>query len=584
MSPQPTAAASIVPAPRALLTVLTLLAFANAIPNGFVGIDHWQVESGGLIADSWAGLLHSLRAPLGAMPGWEGVAPYARPLVVAAFSVVHWWCDAQPIAFHATLVLLHWLAVLLAYTLLRDLAVDRTSTFLATAVFAVHPVQAAAVSWISGIADPLFAVFFLLALRLHLAADVRPQQSLLLRFGAVVSFAAALGAKETAAIFPLLLVAVYLCFPSRLPATAARQRARMLAKTTAPYLLVLAVDVVYRFSVLKTSAVGAAFGAMPLAIRMCTAPRLLLSYLTLPLRFPSLTVCDDYALSVTWDVASIVATVAVVAMVASVVSWWRSRPVVAFGLVWTVVLLLPVLNIVPILHYRADRFFYLPLLGWSLCVVELLRAVFVRYRHPQELLLASGGIVLLLLVALTVRRNALFTDDVTLFESTLTVSPDCREARTALGDAYLRSGRNADAVEQYERARISQPDRAAYVVMPKVFINLGMAHLARRDYVAAEAAFREAHDLQPGLLHPVFGLGIANLGLGRISEGVTWLEQAYAHDASDPDIVFNLALGYDRLSRSADAVALYRRYLDIAPQGRARALALTRIQVLSRTP
>ena len=107
-----------------------------------------------------------------------------------------------------------------------------------------------------------------------------------------------------------------------------------------------------------------------------------------------------------------------------------------------------------------------------------------------------------------------------------------------------------------------------------------MAHLARADYAAADAAFGEAHAQQPELLHPLFGLGIANLGLGRVAAAVTWLEQAHDRAPDDPDVVLNLALGYDRLGRPSDALPLYHRYLDVAPRGRERALAEERIRSL----
>jgi len=116
-----------------------------------------------------------------------------------------------------------------------------------------------------------------------------------------------------------------------------------------------------------------------------------------------------------------------------------------------------------------------------------------------------------------------------------------------------------------------------------VLINLGMAELGRGEYLAAESAFSEAHRLQPHLLHPLFGLGIANLGLGRVETAAGWLEQAYAIAPDDPDVVLNLALSYDRLGRGAEALDMYRRYLDHAPQGQARIHAEQRVRVLSPT-
>ena len=136
----------------------------------------------------------------------------------------------------------------------------------------------------------------------------------------------------------------------------------------------------------------------------------------------------------------------------------------------------------------------------------------------------------------------------------------------------------------YEHALVSQPDRASYVVVPKVFINLGMAQLARGNYAAALTAFTQAHQLQPGLLHPLFGLGVANLALGQTQAAVGWLEQAYALDPNEPDVVFNLALADDRLGRGQEARRLYRHYLGIAPNGRTRRLAEERLQRLPASP
>jgi Flp pilus assembly protein TadD len=572
--------------PPTLLAVMTAAAFANAVPNGFVWIDHWQVESGGLIASSLAQLWAAFHQPLGVIPGWDGPAPYARPLVIAVLSLVHAVASLDPAAYHLVLVALHLANALLAYSILLVLSAAPAAAFFTAAIFALHPLQTAAVSWVSGIADPLCALFVLLAFRLQLAASQRPARGLLLRLGAVLSFALALGAKETALVFPALLAAAYFLFP----AVALRRYSRPLRKDVVallPFILLVAADFGYRSLVLGASALGGGFGQIPLAVRLWTAPRLVVSYLTLPLRFRAFTICDDYALSTGPDAMSLAAACAIAALLAGVALCWRRWPQLSFAVLWLLATLLPGLNLVPILHYRADRFFYLPLIGWSLAAVTLVRGLLdltsktasTRFRRVAA---GAGLAVLVLLGFLTVRRNALFANDRTLFEATVRVSPLCREAHTALGDAYLRAGRNGDAVAQYHLALAAQPGRASYVVLPKVFINLGMAQLLRHDYAAAEEAFRQAHQLQPHLLHPLFGLGISNLALGRVGSGVRWLEQAYEHDPTDPDVSFNLALGYDRLGRAGEASAMYHHYLDAAPRGRARGLAEERLRVLGQ--
>ena len=610
-------------APPTLLAAVTAAAFANAVPNGFVWIDHWQVQSGGLIAHSLAELWSAFHQPLGSIPGWDGPAPYARPMVIAVLSLIHAAAGLDPAAYHLVLVGMHVANVLLAYSILLTLTAAPATAFFTAAIFGLHPLQTAAVSWISGIADPLFTLFVLLAFRLQLAASHGAVRALPLRVGAVLSFALALGAKETAMVFPALLAAAYFLFPGTAPIRSAALRdgpermgpphgernaflestaqpltlrsrrfsggvSKGVFSAVAPFVALVAADFAYRHLVLGSGALGGGFGRIPLAVRLWTAPRLLVSYLTLPLRFSAITVCDDFALSTGFDPPSLAAAGVITILLFGLVVSLRRWPQLAFAGLWMLISLLPGLNLVPILHYRADRFFYLPLIGWALAVVTIVQAVVDAISEPgspsrfRRATAVAGSAVLVLLGFLTVRRNTLFADDRTLFEATVRVSPFCREAHTTLADAYLRAGRNDDAIAQYQLALTAQPDRASYVVLPKVLINLGMAQLARRDYAAAEEAFEQAHQLQPGLLHPLFGLGIANLALGRVAAAVSWLERAYALDATDPDVTFNLALGYDRLGRAAEAAAMYQHYLDITPHGRARALAESRLRALPR--
>src|SRR5207244_2815236 len=122
------------------------------------------------------------------------------------------------------------------------------------------------------------------------------------RLGALLSFACALGAKETAMVFPFLLIATYVLFPSTLStASSATAGAVAGARAVTPFLILLGADVLYRMVVLQHAALGAGLGTIPLGVRLLTTPRLVLSYITLPLRAGALTVCDDYGLSIGWN-------------------------------------------------------------------------------------------------------------------------------------------------------------------------------------------------------------------------------------------------------------------------------------------
>ncbi|MBI3783840.1 MAG: tetratricopeptide repeat protein [Deltaproteobacteria bacterium] len=566
--------------PYVALASLALAAFATTLDNGFVWIDHWQIESGGLIARSWPELAQAVLQPLGSMEGWREAAPYTRPTVIVVLSLVNLLAGISAPAYHALCVGLHVANTALVYSLLGALGAVPVVAWFSAAIFAVHPLQTAAVSWISGIADPLGAFFLLVAWRFEVAGR-RGGRRLRYYGAAALSFALALGAKETAAVLPLLIAAAYLCVPTNLRS---EKRWSAALRSVWPFLLVLAAVFAYRCLVLSGAALGVQGPAFPLRVRLQTLSRLLVDYLLLPLRFAALTTCDDFRVSLTWTAEDTLATAALGAL--TLVVYWLRRHLrqLPFAVVCMTICLLPALNLVPILHYRADRFFYLPMMGWSLGVVATVHYVLARSPRLRRIGVALAVAATVALLVSTVRRNRLFHDDLTLFEQVVQVSPHCREAHTTLGDAYLHAGRSADAAAHYESALVGESDRASYVVLPKVLINLGLARLAQHRYQEAIAALRRAHDIEPQLANPVFGLGVAHMALGESAEGMRWLEQADALQANDPDIVLDLARAYDQAGRSAEAIDRYRQYLGLVIRGRAREAVAHRVQELSARP
>jgi protein O-mannosyl-transferase len=71
--------------------------------------------------------------------------------------------------FHLTNILIHAANVLVVFTLVRRLTKDLISATLASLIFAVHPIQTDAVTYISGRRDVLFTLFYLSAFHCYLS-------------------------------------------------------------------------------------------------------------------------------------------------------------------------------------------------------------------------------------------------------------------------------------------------------------------------------------------------------------------------------------------------------------------------------
>src|SRR5438477_7903183 len=197
----------------ALLVVLIFAAHAPALRATFVWDDTALVLRDPLIR-SWRlipeGFQHFLFVDATPSDFYRPVQRLTYLLDYAAFVF-------KPAGYHFTSILCHigaTLALLLsANELLRGWNVEerkrRWVAFLATLVWALHPVHTAAVAYISGRADPLAALFGFLGLYcgIRAAPQIRANRWLLLTATAVLLLLSTLS-KETGLIFPILWLVI----------------------------------------------------------------------------------------------------------------------------------------------------------------------------------------------------------------------------------------------------------------------------------------------------------------------------------------------------------------------------------------
>ena len=249
------------------LAALVLLAYANSLGNGFVWDDHEQILLNPALKPStpWTTLFTSdLRFAHPTAPG----NPYTqnsdyRPLQMLTYRLLYTVFAADSTAFHAASLLFAIAATLAAFALFYLLTHRIAFALPAAALFAVHPIHTEAIDWIAALPDLGFTLFFLLAFALFLAVrNAAVQDSSRRRFLLALSclcFATALLWKETAVVFPLLLLAWLLLDPQPI-----RRRARPILLTLAPYCAILAAYLVLRLLVLgKLSAGNRTWGLSP---------------------------------------------------------------------------------------------------------------------------------------------------------------------------------------------------------------------------------------------------------------------------------------------------------------------------------
>jgi tetratricopeptide (TPR) repeat protein len=134
----------------------------------------------------------------------------------------------------------------------------------------------------------------------------------------------------------------------------------------------------------------------------------------------------------------------------------RSRPWIAFGLLWFFLQLAPTNSIVPRLDVANDRQLYLACWGLflALCVQ------FSRLNLPARKNVVIATIVLTLFLATSILRQLDYRSEIALWESSVALAPWNARGHNNLGYAYQLAGRNAEARREYEMALTFDPRHA----------------------------------------------------------------------------------------------------------------------------
>ncbi len=134
----------------------------------------------------------------------EGELPFYRPLAVISIGLEYALWGFSPFGFHLTNLLLHILCTYLVWRL-AGRWLNKTGALASAAVFAIHPVHSEAVLWVSGRFDLLVCVVMTLGANQYLRWRDRPSWVRLLPV--IALYIIGLGCKETALIFPAMIVA-----------------------------------------------------------------------------------------------------------------------------------------------------------------------------------------------------------------------------------------------------------------------------------------------------------------------------------------------------------------------------------------
>ena len=392
-----------------------------------------------------------------------------RPVLYGTFFLDRSIYGHDPSGYHLLNLLLHLGSGLLVYRILTRAVTEETRHLpLWTAVlFLLHPIQTETVTYISGRASGLMAFFYLFAFFLYIKASEYPNALMLRRLylsGSVLLLILSLGSKETAATFPLVLLLWDLLI-RRLRGSSLRTA---ILSRHVSFWVVLLFAAGWAWSHPRYAALAQfSLDIRPLWDNLLSESHAM-AY-ALILFFTPWNQNFDHDLSVfhsltQWPLPLDILLLSTTAG-AGLFSW-RRFPLVAFGIGWFFVQLLPT-SLIPRNDLLSERNLYLASIGVVLVLVflgsQFTRWLITAFQHPRLLPVAAGTIALALICCLcvfTYQRNALYLDPVLLWSDTVEKSPQKARPHNNLGHAYLLRDDWERAIEEFRIAVQLDPDYA----------------------------------------------------------------------------------------------------------------------------
>jgi tetratricopeptide (TPR) repeat protein len=219
------------------------------------------------------------------------------------------------------------------------------------------------------------------------------------------------------------------------------------------------------------------------------------------------------------DAAGWFSLCAIVAMLGLAVNERARHPVIAVGIVWFLIGLVPS-SILPLREGMAEHRVYLASGGLFLAAAAVCAPVLASSNAAR-----LAGVVLLAICSwLTIQRNVVWSDPERLWGEAVSHSPGMWEPHYGYADALREKGRCDLAIEQYETVLRLHPEYR------EALTNLGICYAEVRRFDESERTFTQLITLYPTWARGYTNFGSMEVTRGNYDKGRDYYLQALAQD------------------------------------------------------
>lgn len=513
-----------------------------------------------------------------------------RPLVILSLNLNYYLSEFQVWSYHLFNVGFHVIAVCLVYRMALEICSlsrhsdnlsNRKNGFLAATLFAIHPLNTQAVTYISSRSSIMATCFYLTATIFLLKGygtqrDILEKKSksknkrLSRNIPFILSFIClffGILCKEIVVTFPAIAFLAHFLFVSRYSIVDwIRQNFRIICAAVFCLILILVGILFLKKTILEM---------YPNSFSWKTY--LLTQSFVIPFEyfwkffFPfNLSIDIDFPLISDWMRISSFFGIIILGFYLWI-GFSASSMLIRFGMIWGFITFLPTSSFIPLFDIAVEHRTYLPLAGFSLAMAAMISSLgksvgdwlgekFSERKNFDILSLVFPMVIIMCFGVLTVNRNKVWKDEISLWNDAKTKAPKIVRPYNNLGEAYDKLGNYSSAIDEFKAALSLNPN---YVF---ALSNLGNIYGKLKNFQESVKYFQKAIAIKPDYAPANYNLGKALHVLDKPQQARGYYQKAVEANSYFVEAIFNLAHIETELGLYDDSIKNYIKFIELQPK------------------
>jgi len=468
-----------------IILIITFLVYLNSIFNPFIFDDYGLIVENSFIKNFKFLKLYFTKNLYEAVG--EKTSFY-RPLQAISYAIIYKIFKLNPVGYHLLNIFLHTGCAILIFILLRDIYGEKISFFVSL-LWAIHPVNTEAITYISGTADPLFLFFGLLGIYFY---------NKNFKILSYISFIISLLSKETSVlILPIFFLYQYCSY-------------KLNKNQIKNYIIITLIFLIY--FILRQTILN--FGkAVPEDIflhRFYTSFKAFLIYISI-LLFPFILSMERHIpyIKTFKDIDFIAGFIFFLAFLYFL---WRKRDdrkILFGGTLFLINFIFHSNTIIPLNGNLREHWMYLGSIGFFVYFIILLEKI-----KKEKLKIALTILIFSLYGVRTISRNYDWKEPIKFYEKNLKYFPQSKEILHNYSFTLLLNKDYEKALENFKKLYSIKPEDK------KVIFGIGKCYLMLGNYDEALKYYYEGIKIDPLNLSALLDMAIIYEKKGEIEKAI----------------------------------------------------------------